>query len=101
MTLFERKSFTVPASAGSASYCAEHGHTLPDQRGKCLRCGDDTSVGVFLELIDATVTPPMRVAVEVFNSSESAVQFAAMHAARALNHARTTTAEAPMRADKA
>lgn len=35
---YEQKSFTVPASGGNATYCAEHGHTLPDARGKCLRC---------------------------------------------------------------
>lgn len=36
---FAEKSFTVPASAGTASYCAAHGHTEPDAKGKCLRCG--------------------------------------------------------------
>lgn len=35
---YRDKSFTVPASAGNAAYCAEHGHTLPDAKGKCLRC---------------------------------------------------------------
>ncbi len=38
MSLYERKSFTVPASAGKPETCAEVGHTEPDQRGKCLRC---------------------------------------------------------------
>lgn len=32
------KSFSVAGSGGSATYCAEHGHTLPDRHGKCLRC---------------------------------------------------------------
>lgn len=32
------KKFSAPGSGGSAAYCAEHGHTLPDSKGKCLRC---------------------------------------------------------------
>lgn len=35
---YQEKSFTVPASAGSRDYCAEHGHTEPCSRGTCLRC---------------------------------------------------------------
>lgn len=36
---YQQKSFTVPASAGSREYCLQHGHTLPDVKGRCLRCG--------------------------------------------------------------
>ena len=38
------KSFTVPASAGSRDYCMQHGHTLPDAHGKCLRCASHVVV---------------------------------------------------------
>jgi len=38
MSLYERKSFSVPGSGGTAAYCDEHGHTQPDAHGKCLRC---------------------------------------------------------------
>lgn len=48
---YTQKRFTVPASAGSAAYCAEHGHTMPDVRGKCVRCGDVTSVERYVEHI--------------------------------------------------
>ncbi len=41
------KSFTVPASAGSKDYCVEHGHTMPDSKGRCLRCGSRTTVEAF------------------------------------------------------
>lgn len=46
---YEQKSFTVPASAGNATYCAEHGHTLPDVRGKCLRCGEKVRTAQVVE----------------------------------------------------
>lgn len=42
MTKYQQRSFTVPAVGGNVArattYCAEHGHTMPDVRGKCLRC---------------------------------------------------------------
>ena len=37
--MYERKTFSVPASAGKPETCEQVGHTEPDQRGKCLRCG--------------------------------------------------------------
>lgn len=43
---YEAKSFTVPASAGHPAYCAQYGHTLPDAKGKCLRCGAVVRHGV-------------------------------------------------------
>jgi hypothetical protein len=38
--LYKRKSFTVPASAGTADTCAQVGHCGPDARGRCLRCSE-------------------------------------------------------------
>ncbi len=37
---YTAKSFTVPASAGSAATCERWGHTMPDVHGKCVRCGE-------------------------------------------------------------
>jgi hypothetical protein len=37
---YEAKSFSVPASAGDATICAEKGHAMPDRKGKCIRCGE-------------------------------------------------------------
>lgn len=45
---YEQKSFTVPASAGNADYCVEHGHTMPDVKGRCIRCGSRTSVSAYV-----------------------------------------------------
>jgi hypothetical protein len=44
---YQQKSFTVPASAGKPEYCIEHGHTMPDAKGRCLRCGSRTTVEAF------------------------------------------------------
>lgn len=48
---YTQKSFTVPASAGTAAYCAEHGHTMPDVRGKCVRCGAPTNTDEYYETL--------------------------------------------------
>lgn len=40
MTRYQQKSFTVPASSGTAATCEAHGHAMPDQRGRCIRCGE-------------------------------------------------------------
>lgn len=38
---YEQKSFTVPASGGSAAVCAEaRTHAMPDKKGNCIRCGE-------------------------------------------------------------
>lgn len=62
MTQYEKPSFTVPASAGNAAYCAEHGHTMPDVRGKCVRCGAkqgaDDYVRTLLETTDHVAVIP-------------------------------------------
>lgn len=47
MTRFMEKSFTVPASAGSKDYCLEHGHTMPDSKGRCLRCASRTTTQAY------------------------------------------------------
>lgn len=39
MKYAQGKSFTVPASGGSAKTCGEVGHAMPDAKGRCLRCG--------------------------------------------------------------
>lgn len=44
---FMEKRFTVPASAGSPDYCMEHGHTMPDAKGRCLRCGSRTTTEAY------------------------------------------------------
>lgn len=39
--LYQKPSFTVPASAGTLSGCVRAGeHCGPDAKGKCLRCGE-------------------------------------------------------------
>lgn len=53
MTQFTRPRFTVAVSSGDATaYCREHGHTLPDARGKCLRCGARTTTDDYLTLLE-------------------------------------------------
>lgn len=37
--LHTRKSFTVPASAGSKATCEKDGHAWADTKGRCIRCG--------------------------------------------------------------
>jgi hypothetical protein len=37
--LHKRRSFTVPVSQGTATMCAEKGHSATDRFGKCLCCG--------------------------------------------------------------
>lgn len=38
--LYKKPSFTVPAS-GVSTLCESSGqHAMPDQRGKCIRCGE-------------------------------------------------------------
>lgn len=55
-------SFTVPASAGSAAYCAEHGHTMPDVRGKCVRCGHRVRFADYaLNTENTTTTEPDQI----------------------------------------
>jgi hypothetical protein len=38
--LYTRRSFTVPATATNAAFCAEKGHGMKDSRGRCLNCGE-------------------------------------------------------------
>ena len=43
MTLYNNRSFTVAPSGSydqAHAMCRQHGHMEPDQRGKCLRCGE-------------------------------------------------------------
>lgn len=54
---YEQPSFSVPGSAGSATYCAEHGHTLPDARGKCLRCSAKVRAAEVIEKWPASAAP--------------------------------------------
>lgn len=46
MTLFNHKTFTVPASGGNAKTCQEQGHAFPDIKGKCVRCGEKVRYAV-------------------------------------------------------
>lgn len=36
---YQKKSFTVPASAGKLETCVREGHAMPDTKGRCVRCG--------------------------------------------------------------
>ena len=36
--LYKKPSFQVPATNGGGS--CEKGHAMPDQRGRCIRCGE-------------------------------------------------------------
>lgn len=56
MTQFAHRSFSVSLYAepkSMAAYCAEHGHTMPDRRGKCVRCGQPTTTSEFVTQLDA------------------------------------------------
>ena len=37
--LYQRRTFTVAAGAGSGAMCKAKGHSAVDARGKCLCCG--------------------------------------------------------------
>jgi hypothetical protein len=37
--LYQRRSFTVPAGAGTGEMCRTKGHSAADSRGHCLCCG--------------------------------------------------------------
>jgi hypothetical protein len=38
LTLFNQKTFTVPASGGTKEACAKEGHPWADRKGRCIRC---------------------------------------------------------------
>ena len=38
--LYQRRSFTVPAGAGTGEMCKTRGHSAADRRGHCLCCGE-------------------------------------------------------------
>ena len=38
--LYQRRTFTVAAGAGSGAMCKAKGHSAVDARGKCLCCGE-------------------------------------------------------------
>jgi len=37
---YTKKTFSVPASAGTKTICGKVGHAWADKRGKCIRCGE-------------------------------------------------------------
>jgi hypothetical protein len=38
--LYQKRSFTVPATASNPSMCLEKGHSATDSRGRCFCCGE-------------------------------------------------------------
>ncbi len=42
--LYQKRSFTVPATGGNGSMCAEKGHSATDSKGRCLCCGEKIDV---------------------------------------------------------
>lgn len=45
--LYKKKSFSVPATTGNATMCDSAGHSMPDTKGKCIRCGEPTGLMAF------------------------------------------------------
>ena len=49
--LYKKPSFTLPATEGVSTLCESSGqHAMPDKKGKCIRCGEQTHLLVTLEV---------------------------------------------------
>lgn len=56
--LYKKKSFSVPATNGNATMCDSAGHSMPDTKGKCIRCGEHvlaSKAAALLNAVDAQI----------------------------------------------